>query len=267
MARGRKKKEAAGGTTQFKDRLKLLLDGREDDPNFPRKKKGEGMELAAYLGLDRQSITQYKKGDAEPTLYNLMRIAEKYNVSVDWLLGILPENCSGRDFDEKEAAKYTGLSYESVIALHRISYGTDKHFAPDTQGKQFLDMALETCLEDSLPSDECIEAKAIVHFKKLDPEIKDDLIVQGITRKPYKTAFSYFYENVFPSVNAKSQVTVPSGKDEKIKDLLTYLNSKNISRFYASLRKRYKRKDQEPPVQYFVLEELGSEEDEDEVEE
>ena len=44
-------------------------------------------EVAQRLGISQPSYIRYENGSAEPTLENLVQIADLYDVSVDFLLG------------------------------------------------------------------------------------------------------------------------------------------------------------------------------------
>lgn len=44
-------------------------------------------EVAQHLGISQPSYIRYENGSAEPTLENLVKIADLYDVSVDFLLG------------------------------------------------------------------------------------------------------------------------------------------------------------------------------------
>lgn len=44
-------------------------------------------EVAQRLGISQPSYIRYENGSAEPTLDNLVKIADLYDVSVDFLLG------------------------------------------------------------------------------------------------------------------------------------------------------------------------------------
>ena len=44
-------------------------------------------DLATHLGITQPSYIRYERGDAEPTLENLVKIADLFDVSVDYLLG------------------------------------------------------------------------------------------------------------------------------------------------------------------------------------
>ena len=44
-------------------------------------------QVAEYLHIRQPSYIRYERGDAEPTLENLVRLADLFDVSVDYLLG------------------------------------------------------------------------------------------------------------------------------------------------------------------------------------
>lgn len=44
-------------------------------------------QLANYLQIAQPSYIRYENGKAEPTLENLVKIADYFDVSVDYLLG------------------------------------------------------------------------------------------------------------------------------------------------------------------------------------
>lgn len=45
-------------------------------------------QVAKMTGIKRSRIYDYMKGTHQPTAFNLKRIAQGLNVSVDWLIGI-----------------------------------------------------------------------------------------------------------------------------------------------------------------------------------
>ena len=67
--------------TVFRDRLKLLV-------------QGKGITLA-YLSNELQvphaTLSRYQSAQRSPTLTYVVKIAEYFNVSVDWLLGLSDE--------------------------------------------------------------------------------------------------------------------------------------------------------------------------------
>ncbi len=44
-------------------------------------------QVADYLGISQPSYIRYENGQSEPTLANLVKLAELFDVSVDYLLG------------------------------------------------------------------------------------------------------------------------------------------------------------------------------------
>lgn len=44
-------------------------------------------EIASELGISQPSYIRYEKGLAEPSLANLVKLADIFDVSVDYLLG------------------------------------------------------------------------------------------------------------------------------------------------------------------------------------
>ncbi len=53
-----------------------------------RKRSGDSqLALAEYLGVTNRTVSKWENGESEPDYSNLAAIAERYCVSVDWLLG------------------------------------------------------------------------------------------------------------------------------------------------------------------------------------
>lgn len=74
-------------------------------------------KLAKHLGCSPQAINQYKVGTSVPQLEKLVKIAEYYGVSTDFLLG--KSKVRTTDPKIKEICEYTGLSEKAVEMLHR----------------------------------------------------------------------------------------------------------------------------------------------------
>lgn len=55
---------------------------------YLREKSNKTQEEAAKeMGISRRTLQTYEYKEAEPTLNKLIKIAEYYNVSLDWLTG------------------------------------------------------------------------------------------------------------------------------------------------------------------------------------
>lgn len=75
-----------------------------------RKGKTTQQQLAQFLGVSKQAVSLYCKGESLPNCYQLLRIAQFFGVSTDYLLtGIKPENQSTHD--------ELGLSDEAIERL------------------------------------------------------------------------------------------------------------------------------------------------------
>ena len=105
--KGRKPKEKHYNLT-FATNLRQLLSEEE--------KKGITISsIAEEIGVNRQSLAQYRDGNNVPDVEILRRISEYFNVSADYLIGI--SNVSLINADLRTICNYTGLSEESVMSI------------------------------------------------------------------------------------------------------------------------------------------------------
>ena len=72
-------------------------------------------KLRQYLGVTSQTISQFKLGTTLPKTENLIRIADFFNVSVDYLLG--RTNTASQDVTIQAVCSTTGLSQAAVEKL------------------------------------------------------------------------------------------------------------------------------------------------------
>lgn len=104
----------------FTERLKALL----------KTNKLTKSKFAESVGLSRQSVVNYLNGNRHPDSITLKRISTKYNVSVDWLLGLTDMTVPNRKFQdactvlgitEKEGQqilRYTKHNHDYINAIH-----------------------------------------------------------------------------------------------------------------------------------------------------
>ena len=95
-----------------------------DKTNCPLAKRlqdevSDPAKLAAFLGCTVQAVNQYKQGTAFPKTENLIKIAEYYHISLDYLLGFT--NIPNRDTSLQSVNAVTGLSVGAIIKLYDIS--------------------------------------------------------------------------------------------------------------------------------------------------
>ena len=69
-------------------------------------------EVADALGMPYNTYSNYESNLREPNSAVLIKIADFYNVSIDYLLGL--SNIKSVDTDMQTACKYTGLSDEAM---------------------------------------------------------------------------------------------------------------------------------------------------------
>lgn len=78
----------------FGDRLKELREEKELTQD----------ELGRMLGVSRQSISSYESQDIEPSINNLVKLADIFNVSLDYLLCRTKEkhNLNLKDIEDRD---------------------------------------------------------------------------------------------------------------------------------------------------------------------
>ena len=92
-----------------------------------RLRKREGVsqeELASYLEVSRQAVSRWEQGTALPDAGNLLKLRQRFGVSVDWLL----EDAKGWGFQTVAQQKAIQPCYHP---LWRRSAGRCGHRAAD----------------------------------------------------------------------------------------------------------------------------------------
>lgn len=72
--------------------------------------------LSSEIGASRQATSQYCDGSTVPNADKLLKIAEYFNVSIDYLVGRTDTPTTDKDL--RFICDYTGLSDETVALLH-----------------------------------------------------------------------------------------------------------------------------------------------------
>ena len=83
-------------------------------------------DLKDYLDVSIQAINQYKQGTAYPKTENLIKIAEYFGISVDYLLGFT--DTPNRDTTIQAINQVTGLSVNSICKLAEMKLDKRKAF-------------------------------------------------------------------------------------------------------------------------------------------
>lgn len=74
--------------------------------------------LKDYLGCSLQAVNQYKQGTAFPKTENLIKIADYYGISVDYLLG--RTDIPNMDTNMQAVHAFTGLSVQAISKLAKL---------------------------------------------------------------------------------------------------------------------------------------------------
>lgn len=76
-------------------------------------------QLEEKLGISRTTISLYEGGKRVPGALELKKIAEKCNVSADYLLGLREDPTTDRDV--QFVSDYTGLSGDAIEKIHSLA--------------------------------------------------------------------------------------------------------------------------------------------------
>ena len=74
-------------------------------------------DLAKHLGVKPNIISYYFTGERVPNIEMIVKIAQFFNVTTDYLLGL--SNVKGHDADFHAISNYTGLSDRAINLLHQ----------------------------------------------------------------------------------------------------------------------------------------------------
>lgn len=108
--------------SRFSERLRELIDKN----HYSRK------YIADKLGMTRQAVSNYCLGSSKPTIENLIKLSNIFNVSTDYLLGIT--DTPTVDIKLRQICNYTGLSEEAINNICKINKFTDSYILSKTIG-------------------------------------------------------------------------------------------------------------------------------------
>lgn len=91
--------------------------------------------VAKMLGLHRPSVSEIEAGNRRVSAQELARLAEIYDVSVDWLLGETPDALDAQDPRlELAARELTKLKPDDLDRLLKLLAAMRGDTAPNTEG-------------------------------------------------------------------------------------------------------------------------------------
>lgn len=106
----------------FQDNIKELM--RENNESQE--------QFAFHISAGKSTVSGWLKQDATPSLDFLVNIADEYNISLDWLLGL--SNCKEISNDVKKQKKNEPKTYKELIEQIEEMYDADiveAHYHPE----------------------------------------------------------------------------------------------------------------------------------------
>lgn len=166
-------------------------------------------ELADYLeDKSRQVVGYYCDGSSSPDWETLVKIADFFNVSLDYLVG--RSNTKTLDTSIQAACKVTGLSEDSIGTLRFMmhlatcggtsdsnscrTFATDSKYAFDAVN-EFIEFVCSECHHYfNFRSYTESHHKYLAQYEKMTPQEKQEALQDKFVRFGTK----YSYENTFP---------------------------------------------------------------------
>lgn len=126
-------------------------------------------DLAAAIGVNRDKVNNWFRVKAKLDAENLLKIADHYGVTADYILGRAKEATD--DWDVEKVCEYTGLTKYAVEYLHNgIGGSMDQSFI-----RSYIDGILDTQDIRSTVRAVCNSARAIADIKDTDTARQQEL--------------------------------------------------------------------------------------------
>lgn len=93
-------------------------------------------ELATSVGITRAALSHYEKNRRKPDFETLTRLADRFNVSIDYLIGRTKHEKMNMDSDVREFADNLELSDEDL--LERFNLMIDGRKLTEEEAKRFI---------------------------------------------------------------------------------------------------------------------------------
>lgn len=139
-------------------------------------------ELADAIGVRPQTVSLYVTGQSAPDIHCLKKIAEFFDVSSDYLLGL--SGVKALDVDKQDIHKLTGLSSEAINVILHIAH-----------------IGEQATLDKFIGNSRFVQLIKLVH-RLSQAKSKDDL--QMVLTNPFKDiSEDYVYESVATNMAAR----------------------------------------------------------------
>lgn len=160
--------------------------------------------LANALGISRQAVSQYQDGSTQPNMQKLIEIANYFNVSTDYLLGLT--DTQSTNADARAAVEYTKLPERAVNLIHSDSiFGRTFReligLLTELDNSAFLAAELLDFVDKAKMA--IFEFKRLVNGDALIGENGPDELDEAVSRKRYDTerAFTYMLDELLKREN------------------------------------------------------------------
>lgn len=97
-------------------------------------------DIAKYLDCNRATVANYENGKRQPDYNTLIKLAKRYNVTTDYLLGVTDVTTTDKDL--KFICDYTGLNEKSIITLSKFKEMANGNIGIDDVPEKFYKYTL-----------------------------------------------------------------------------------------------------------------------------
>lgn len=169
-------------------------------------------DFSESIELKQQTYAAYEKGINKPPIDVLIKIAEKYNVSLDWLCGL--SNLSTKKIRLDTYADVLHLIFELGFLdgteldsnFYKDKNEDERYFSPDPQYSEFMMLYFnDTKINDALKK-----------WKKMFDLLKDGTIDEGLYRLWIEKTlpdYNSFYSADRNVYNPSSNSTIPDNAE------------------------------------------------------
>lgn len=157
--------------------------------------------LSEEIGKSRQTISQYVNGVSEPGYDTLVKIAEHFEVSTDFLLGIT--DIKTPDATAQAVIAYTGLSEENALMLHHMKENScNSVFSVSNNGESIT-------INGCIPYLDFLNDILDAIYSKKDTIIRDYMLMQYYYGFIGNYDTEYYREDVEIVLQAHGHTSVP----------------------------------------------------------
>lgn len=159
-------------------------------------------EISADIGVSRQTVSEYLLGNTQPNAETIIKIAKKFEVSSDYLLGL--SNAPTNDKDLQFICDYTGLSIDTVkyISEKNTSYNFKSFIefivAYAKENYMFINSLNLVKSSAKTYQAQILTEKALMRVYEANGEISDDI----------KSALYDVYKNDSIKLNDKEKMKI-----------------------------------------------------------